>query len=133
MTSQLREFSDLPLKASSIIGTTVINPNGDNLGDIKEIVIDARTGRVAYAVVAYGGFLSMREMLFAIPFSALEYSVTKNDLAPSKLIQDQYILNVSEAQLEAAPGFDSDHWPLMSDIKWHRTLHNYYERTPYWE
>jgi sporulation protein YlmC with PRC-barrel domain len=133
MTSQVGEFSDSPLKASSIIGTKVINTEGDNLGDIREIIIDGRSGRVAYAIVAFGRFFSMGGKLFAIPFSAFEKTVTKNDLAPNRLIQDQYILNVSKPQLEAAPGFDSDHWPLMSDIKWHRTLHNYYERSPYWE
>jgi sporulation protein YlmC with PRC-barrel domain len=133
MMSQLRVFSDAPLKATSIIGTQVVNPEGDSLGDIKEIVIDPRSGRVAYAVVSFGGFLSMGEKLFAIPFGALEYSVPKRDLEPSKLIQNQYVLDVSKARLEAAPGFDSDHWPLMSDEKWHRNLHEYYKRSPYWE
>jgi sporulation protein YlmC with PRC-barrel domain len=133
MTSQLRGFFDSPLKASCIIGTKVINPEGDNLGDIKKIIIDGRSGRVAYAVVAFGRFFSMGGELFAIPFSAFEKTVTKNDLAPNRLIPDQYVLNVSKSQLEVAPGFDSNQWPLMSDIKWHRTLHSYYELTPYWE
>ena len=54
--SQLQVFSNSPIKASSMIGTDVVNPNGDNLGDVKEVVIDPRTGRVAYAVVSFGGF-----------------------------------------------------------------------------
>ena len=64
--SQPHVFSHPPVKASSIIGTDVVNPNGDSLGDISEVVIDPRTGRVAYAVVSFGGFLSMGEKLFAI-------------------------------------------------------------------
>ena len=68
--SQPRVFSHPPVKASSIIGTDVVNPEGDSLGDIKEVVIDPRTGKVAYAVVSFGGFLGMGEKLFAIPFSA---------------------------------------------------------------
>ncbi len=126
--SQLREFSNSPIKASTIIGTNVVNPKGDHLGDVKEIVIDPRTGKVAYAVVTFGGFLGLGEKLFAIPFSALEYNVTKSDLVGS-----EYILHVSRERLELAPGFDSDHWPLMSDEKWHRDIHTYYERMPYWE
>jgi len=72
--SQLQVFSNSPVKASSVIGTDVVSPKGDNLGDIKEVVIDPRTGKVAYAVVAFGGFLGMGEKLFAIPFSAFDYN-----------------------------------------------------------
>jgi len=126
--SSLRVFSDSPIKASTIIGTQVVDPKGNALGDIKEIVIDPRTGRVAYAVVSFGGFLSLGEKLFAIPFSAFEYKVTKSDLVAS-----EYVLNISRERLQAAPGFDADHWPLMRDEKWHRDLHTYYDRLPYWE
>ena len=121
--SQLPVFADSPVKASSVIGTKVVNPKGDSLGDIKEIVIAPRTGRVAYAVVSFGGFLGLGEKLFAIPFSAFEYNVTQN----------QYVLDVSKERLQAAPGFDSDHWPSMADEQWNRDVYNYYERPPYWE
>jgi sporulation protein YlmC with PRC-barrel domain len=121
--SQLQVFSNSPIKASTIIGTNVVNPKGDSLGDIKEVVIDPRSGRVAYVVVAFGGFLSMGEKLFAIPYSAFDYNVTKGE----------YVLHVARERLEAAPGFDADHWPLLSDEKWNREVHKYYERSPYWE
>ena len=126
--SSLRVFSDSPIKASTIIGTNVVDPKGNTLGDIKEIVIDPRTGKVAYAVVSFGGFLGLGEKLFAIPFSAFEYKVTKSDLVAS-----EYVLNISRERLQSAPGFDADHWPLMRDEKWHRDLHTYYDRLPYWE
>jgi sporulation protein YlmC with PRC-barrel domain len=126
--NSLRVFSDSPIKASTIIGTQVVDPKGNSLGDIKEIVIDPHTGRVAYAVVSFGGFLSLGEKLFAIPFSAFEYKVTKSDLVAS-----EYVLNISRERLQSAPGFDADHWPLMRDEKWHRDLHTYYDRLPYWE
>jgi len=121
--NQLQAFSNSPVKASSIIGTDVVNAKGDNLGDVKEVVIDPRTGRVAYAVVSFGGFLSMGEKLFAIPFSALDYDAEKNE----------YVLDVSKERLEAAPGFDADNWPAMSDEKWNRDVYKYYQRSPYWE
>ena len=116
-------FASSPVKASSIIGTNVVNPKGDSLGDIKEIVIDPHSGRVAYAVVSFGGFLSMGEKLFAIPFSAFVYTVAKNE----------YVLDVSKERLTAAPGFDPDHWPSMAEEKWNRDVYKYYERSPYWE
>lgn len=121
--TQLNVFTNSPVKASSIIGTDVVNPNGDNLGDVKEVVIDPRTGRIAYAVVSFGGFLTMGEKLFAIPFSALEYNHVKNE----------YVLDVSKERLEAAPGFDADKWPTMAEEKWNRDVYKYYGRSPYWE
>jgi sporulation protein YlmC with PRC-barrel domain len=121
--SQLQTFAHSPVKASSIIGTDVVNLKADSLGDVKEVVIDPRTGRVAYAVVSFGGFLGMGEKLFAIPFCSFKYDITKNE----------YVLDVSKERLKAAPGFDSDHWPSMSDEKWNRDVYKYYERTPYWE
>jgi sporulation protein YlmC with PRC-barrel domain len=121
--SQLHAFQNSPVKASSIIGTDVVNRKGDNLGDVKEVVIDPRTGKVAYAVVSFGGFLSVGEKLFAIPFSAFEYDAEKSE----------YVLDVSKERLEAAPGFDADRWPTMSDEKWNREVYKYYERSPYWE
>jgi len=101
--SQVHKFSILPVNASSIIGTNVVNPKGDNLGNIKDIVIDRHTGRVAYAVVTFGGFLSLGEKLFAIPFSAFAYNMTKNQSG------NEYVLNLLKERLEAAPGFDPEH------------------------
>jgi sporulation protein YlmC with PRC-barrel domain len=121
--NQLHHFSSLPVKASSIIGTDVVNDKGDSLGDIKEVVIDPSSGRVAYAVVAFGGFLSMGEKLFAIPFKRFHYDHENN----------KYVLNVTKEHLANAPGFDADKWPLMSDEKWNRSIYTYYDSAPFWE
>ncbi len=121
--SQPQTFSNSPVKSSSIIGSNVVNPQHESLGDVKEMVIDPRTGKVAYAVVSFGGFLGMGEKLFAIPFSAFAYNPTQNE----------YVLDVDKAKLKAAPGFDSDHWPVMADEKWNRETSSYYDRAPYWE
>jgi sporulation protein YlmC with PRC-barrel domain len=121
--TQLHTFTNSPIKASSIIGTDVVNPKDESLGNIKEVVIDPYTGRVAYAVVSFGGFLSMGEKLFAVPFSAFEYNTTTH----------KYMLDVSKERLKAAPGFDPDHWPSMAEEKWNRDVYKYYELTPYWE
>jgi hypothetical protein len=106
-----------------MIGTDVINPKGSDLGEIKEVVIDPSSGRVAYAVGSFGGFLSMGEKLFAVPYSAFEYDMAKN----------KYVLDVTKERLEAAPGFDSDNWPSMAEEKWNRDVYKYYDRAPYWE
>lgn len=116
-------FSIPPLKASDFIGTDVVNPHGDNLGTIKEVMLDPNTGKIAYGVVSFGGFLGLGEKLFAIPFKAFKYNYLKNE----------YMLNVPKERLEVAPGFDSEHWPTMADEQWNRDINQYYEVAPYWE
>jgi sporulation protein YlmC with PRC-barrel domain len=121
--TQSNLFKHSPVKATSIIGTKVVNPQDENLGDIKELMIDPQTGHVAYAVVSFGGFLTLGEKLFAIPFGAFDYNPTKHE----------YILDVAKEKLKEAPGFPSSHWPTMADEKWNRDVHKYFELSPYWE
>ena len=94
-------------RASKIIGTAVKNANGDNLGDIKELVINPESGQVVYAVVSYGGVLGMGDKLFAVPWKALLWTSDK----------EHYILNIDKTTLKTAPGFDKTHWP-DSASKW---------------
>src|SRR5215470_11451497 len=58
-------------RASKVIGADVENPQGEKLGDIRDIVLDPVTGRIRYAVLGSGGFLSLGEKYFAIPWAAL--------------------------------------------------------------
>ncbi|QXP84910.1 PRC-barrel domain-containing protein [Methylococcus sp. Mc7] len=94
-------------RASKIIGTKVKNPNGENLGDIKELVIDPENGQVVYAVVSFGGVLGMGNKLFAIPWRALHWTRDK----------EYYVLDLDKDTLKKAPGFDKKHWPENSK-KW---------------
>jgi len=94
-------------RASKIIGTDVKNPHGDNLGGIKDLVLDPINGNIVYAVVSYGGVLGMGSKLFAIPWSVLRWSRDK----------DYYVLDMDKETLKKAPGFDRDHWPDSSN-KW---------------
>ena len=57
--------------ADTLVGNDVYNTAAEDLGDIKEIMLDMRSGRVSYAVLAFGGFLGMGEKLFAVPWSAI--------------------------------------------------------------
>jgi len=107
--------------ANTLIGNDVYNLKDENLGDIKEIMLDMRTGRVNYAVLSFGGFLGMGEKLFAVPWSALTLD-TQNK---------RFTLNVEKDRLESAPGFDKDSWPNMADPSWAKSIHDYYGTKPY--
>src|ERR1700730_2616505 len=122
-----RRRSDGPgpdvMDAATLDGDTVVNSSGEDLGKIEAIMLDITSGRIAYAVLSFGGFLGMGSKYFAIPWSALTLDAGEK----------RFILGVSKDQLENAPGFDKDHWPAMADRTWATQIHTYYNVTPYWE
>ena len=98
-------------------------PKGEDLGTIKDLMIDTSSGRVAYAVLAFGGFLGMGDKLFAVPFKALDLD------AKNKCFK----LAVDKERLEKAHGFDQNHWPDMADQSWQSEVHGVYGVDPYWK
>ncbi|MET0378322.1 MAG: PRC-barrel domain-containing protein [Spongiibacteraceae bacterium] len=102
--------------ANTLIGDTVLGSAGENLGDIKEIMLDMHTGKIAYAVLSFGGFLGFGEKLFAVPFSALRLDTAEK----------AFVLSASKEQLQNAPGFDKNDWPDMSDPTWIKSIDSYY-------
>ena len=111
------------LSASTLQGTQVRNSEGDDLGKIEEIMLDQPSGKVAYAVLSFGGFMGMGDKLFAIPWKAISLD-QENENA---------ILDVQPDVLDNAPGFDKDHWPDFADPQWGESIHSHYNSTPYWE
>ena len=110
-------------RATQLIGRSVQNPAGDDLGTLKDLMLDGERGRVAYAVLAFGGFLGMGTKLFSIPWEALT-------LGPDG---ESLILAVDKGLLAHAPGFDEDKWPSKADSKWCHDVHCHYGFKPYWE
>jgi hypothetical protein len=98
-------FARVPVKAPCMIGARVRNPQGDSLGAIKEIVPTLLGGRVAYVVLAHGGFLGLGQKLFAIPFGSFTYEPKDHT----------YVLAIARARLKAAPGMAGNHWPIMAN------------------
>jgi sporulation protein YlmC with PRC-barrel domain len=89
------------LTASSLEGDKVVNPAGEHLGEIKEIMLDLEGGKIDYFVIEFGGFLGIGIKYFAIPFRLLKLDAANR----------RFVFNQSRQVLEKAPGFDMDHWP----------------------
>jgi PRC-barrel domain len=104
------------LSASTLAKDSVRNRMNENVGSIKEIMIDVPSGRVAYAVLGVGGFLGIRERFFAIPWEALNLDEDNK----------RFILDVDKARLESAPGFDKDNWPDMVNPSWAEGVLSYW-------
>jgi sporulation protein YlmC with PRC-barrel domain len=112
------------LQATTIIGNKVFNRSGEQLGTLKELVIDLEDGRIAYAVLSFGGFLGQGDKLFAIPWEA--FILNPKDRT--------FILDVKKEMLKEAPGFDKNHWPdnAQYEAGWLLDIYEYYGYSPYW-
>ncbi len=110
------------MAAATLEGDVVLNSQGDELGKVSDIMIDVRSGQVAYAVLSFGGVLGVGSKLFAIPWSALTLDAGRRC----------FILHVERKRLEAAPGFDKDHWPATADEEWSTERPAYRSVQPYW-
>ncbi|MDP2217074.1 MAG: PRC-barrel domain-containing protein [Methanolobus sp.] len=110
------------MPADRMINKKVINPKGEDLGKVKEIMIDMRYGRVAYAVLTFSGLFGIAEKLFAVPWKSL---VLRGE-------DDTFVLNVEKSILEDSVGFDRANWPLATERRWLCDLYEEYKCEPYW-
>ncbi len=99
-----------------IIGSKVINVKGEALGKIEDLVVDIDTGRIVYAILESGGFLSIGDKLFPVPWDSLA-------ALPSEGI---FFLNQSKEEMEKAPAFDKDNLPNMADMHWGEGIFKHY-------
>jgi len=86
-------------------GEAVVNRDGEELGHLEQIVIDARSGRAAYAVLARGGVFGLGERFHAVPWQAFEIDANRRRI----------VLDIARERLDAAPGFDEEHWPAIHE------------------
>jgi sporulation protein YlmC with PRC-barrel domain len=109
-------------KATDLMGKKVANAAGEDLGQIKDIVVDPSSGRILYGVLSFGGLLGLGDKLFAIPW-------------PSVRLADDgkaFVLHIEKDRLKNADGFAKDRWPDFADEQFATATYAYYDQTPYW-
>jgi sporulation protein YlmC with PRC-barrel domain len=111
------------ISATAVIGDKVVNRTGESLGKIEELMLDLEKGRVAYAVLSFGGVMGLGEKLFAIPFEALKLDATR----------EHFTLDVDKDKMRNAPGFDKKNPPQASDRTWGAEVYKFYGYRPYWQ
>ena len=110
---------NLLLSTSSLKNTKIVNLDGEDLGNLEDIMLNVNDGDVAYAVVSFGGFLGMGDKHFAVPWDALTVDS----------VEHRIVLDVDRERLENAPGFDKDDWPTTADDTWMNDMHQHYGST----
>lgn len=109
------------ISADRVEGTAVYNADGEKLGHVEDVMLDKLSGKVAYAVVSFGGFLGIGEKFHPLPWAMLNYDTDRNG----------YVLPINRRQLEEAPSFANTDLS-DDDTRWRQEVHTHYGAAPYW-
>jgi sporulation protein YlmC with PRC-barrel domain len=111
------------LRTKTLFDYRVKSPQGEDLGKIEEVMIDMERGRLAYAVLSFGGFLGLGDKWVPVPWEAV---VLQHD-------EKVLILKIEKEKLEKAPHFERATLPDLANRPWGTVIHAYYGYPPYWE
>jgi sporulation protein YlmC with PRC-barrel domain len=95
------------LSANDVMGADVKSLDGENLGNIINLAIDGEDGRIAYAVLSFGGVMGIGSELHAVPWTVLRARGS-----------DQFSMNADRETVRRSQGFDNERWPRTADTAW---------------
>lgn len=105
------------ISADKVKGTHIYNSAGEHLGEIETVMIDKASGKIAYAVVTFGGFLGMGGSRYALPWQILRYDSSEQG----------YVIDVADDILRSTPVLRD-----YADRMWGTQLHEHFRVPPYW-
>lgn len=102
--------------SDKVEGTAVYGADNEQIGSIERVMIDKVSGKVAYAVLSFGGFLGIGDDHYPLPWQTLKYDTGLGG----------YRTGVTKTQLEGAPKYENDNsWDWADDTR-ARSVNNYY-------
>lgn len=111
--------------SSRVNGTPVYNRDGTRIGHVDDLSIEKVSGRTAYAIMSFGGFLGIGEKFHPLPWSLLEYDTERGG----------YTVSLDRTALENAPSYDAAELRALGGAKIDQTIYGYYGpygAAPYW-
>ena len=115
-----RETASL-IGSDKVEGTAVYGADQNKIGKLERVMLDKISGKVAYAVLSFGGFMGMGEDYYPIPWGMLKYDTNLGG----------YMVNLTRDQLDKAPKYTkSTDWNWSRDND--RRVYDYYRIAPYW-
>ena len=120
MATEAQETADL-IGSDKVEGTAVYDAKGERMGSIARVMLEKRSGHVAYAVINFGGFLGLGSDSYPLPWDALKYDTSLGG----------YRTTITEQQLKSAPKYQGESWN-WEDYERRRTVRDYYN-TPLME
>lgn len=110
------------IAGDNVSGTSVYDMAGEKLGSVEDVMIDKRSGQIAYAVMSFGGFLGIGDRYHPLPWKKLTYDTGLGG----------YRVDLDRRMLEGAPSYGADETVAWDDRDWGRRVHDYYRVDPYW-
>ena len=102
------------ISADRVQGTPVFDREGQKIGHIQDVMLDKKSGTVAYAIMSHGGILGAGERYHPIPWSVMRYDVQKNG----------YVVPMNKAEMVDAPTLDQTQ--IYGDDAWAEVVHSHY-------
>ena len=115
------------IASDRVEGTSVKRSDGETIGTIDRLVIDKASGRVAYAIMTFGGILGTGEHEYTLPWTVLRFDTAL----------EAYRLDLTDEQLHGAPKRDPGARDAAAsdpsfDKAWEEHVHHYFQTSPYW-
>ena len=110
------------ISSRRVEGTSVCNPAGEKLGTIHSVMIEKRKGRIAYAVLSFGGLFGFGEKVHPIPWELLAYDVDR----------EAYVVDIDRARIESAPAMMLDEGDRPIDKEYQEEVHRHWGTMPWW-
>jgi len=110
---QTTQFQPKLERARNLIGARILNDRGERLGTVEDIVLTPNRDAINYVVLSHGGTWGMGDKYFAVPWSQFSYRAGEAAGQGHLVLQ-----NVTNADLDRAPGFDKDRWPTVANENW---------------
>lgn len=104
------------IASDRVEGTAVYNSEDERLGTIHRFMVDKVSGQVEYAILAFGGLFGLANRHYPLPWSALTYDTGRGG----------YLVDLTRAQLEAAPSYDAEGEPPTYDREYGERIYGYY-------
>jgi sporulation protein YlmC with PRC-barrel domain len=110
------------IESDRVEGTAVYDRRGKRIGTVERVMIDKISGRVAYAVMSFGGFFSVGADEYAVPWRMLDYDPSLGG----------YRTQITPEQLRRAPSLSGRRGQDWPDRESEQDLHDHYRVSYYW-
>ncbi|HVZ99677.1 MAG TPA: PRC-barrel domain-containing protein [Caulobacterales bacterium] len=110
------------IRAKKVIGTSVMDEDGDKIGVVEDVVLDKLTNNVMFAVVGFDGVLGMGQKFAPIPWAVLDYDEDA----------DAYVVPYTKDELKAAPAGSIEELTADDGAAFRDKSFEFYEIEQYW-
>ena len=111
------------VRGTTAIGAELFNQQGEDIGEIQNLLVHPNSGKVAYATCEVDKYATAADKLTNVPW---------NLIRQSKKDTEGFVINADKAKLTGAKYFSDKNWPDYNDYAWHTTTYTYYDTDPFW-